>query len=107
LAFIACDGNEKLTVMDLKSFQEIGASDVGKDPDVLAFDGNLGYLYVASESGIVSIFRVRDRKVEKIGDYPVGNNAHSVEVDPLTHFVYFPLRKEGKGPVLRVMKPSN
>jgi len=107
LAFIACDGNEKLTVMDLKNFQEIGASDVGKDPDVMSFDSNLGYLYVASESGTVSVFRVRDRKMEKIGDYPVGNNAHSVEVDSRTHFVYFPLSKSGKGPVLRIMKPAN
>lgn len=107
LAFIACDGDEKLTVMDLNNFQEIAVSDVGKDPDVMAFDSQLGYLYVASESGIVSIFRIRARKIEKIGDYPVGQNAHSVEVDPNTHFVYFPLRKVNKGPVLRVMKPAN
>lgn len=107
LAFIACDGNEKLVVMDLDHFQEIGVSDVGKDPDVMAFDNNLGYLYVASESGVVSIFRVRDRKVEKFGDFPVGQNAHSVLVDPKTHFVYFPIRKVNKGPVLRIMKPAN
>jgi len=107
LAFIGCDGNAKLTVMDLRNFQEVGTADVGKDPDVLSFDSNLGYLYVASEAGIVSVFRVRDRKIEKIGDYPVGNNAHSVTADSRTHFVYFPLRKEGKGPTLRIMKPAN
>ncbi len=107
LAFIACDGDEKLVVMDLNNFQEIGVADVGKDPDVMAFDDNLGYLYVASESGVVSIFRVRDRKIEKFGDYPVGQNAHSVLVDPKTHFLYFPLRKVNKGPVLRIMKPAN
>ncbi len=105
LAFIACDGDEKLTIMDLANFQEIGVSEVGKDPDVMAFDAQLGYLYVASESGVVSIFRVRDKKIEKIGDFPVGQNAHSVEIDPRTHSVYFPLRKVNKGPVLRVMKP--
>ena len=107
LAFIACDGDEKLVVIDLNNFQEIGVTDVGKDPDVLAFDDNLGYLYVASESGVVSIFRVRDRKIEKFGDFPVGQNAHSVLVDSKTHLVYFPLRKVNKGPVLRIMKPAN
>lgn len=107
LAFIGCDGDAKLVVVDMDKFDEIGVSDVGKGPDVLTFDPQLGYLYVASESGTVSVFRVRDRKIEKIGDFPVGTNAHSVAVDPKTHFVYFPLRKEGPGPVLRVMKPAN
>lgn len=107
LAFLGCDGDQKLVVMDMDKFEEIGVSDVGREPDVLAFDPQLGYLYVASESGTVSIFRVRDRKVEKIGDFPVGSNAHTVAVDPETHFVYFPLRQDGSGPVLRIMKPAN
>jgi DNA-binding beta-propeller fold protein YncE len=107
LAFIGCAGDAKLAVMDLNSFQETGVSDVGKDPDVLTFDPQLGYLYVASESGVVSLFQVRNRKVEKIGDFPVGRNAHTVAVDPQTHFVYFPLLKVNKGPVLRIMKPAN
>jgi YVTN family beta-propeller protein len=107
LAFIACDKDNKLVVMDLKTFQETGISDLGKDPDVIAFDQQLGYLYAASESGTLSAFRIRDRKVEKLGDAMIGNEAHSVEVNPLTHEVYFPLRQVGKLPVLRVMKPSN
>ena len=107
LAFIGCDGDEKLVILDLNNYEEIGISKVGKDPDVIDFDSALGNLYVASESGEVSIFRVRNRKVEKYGDYPVGPKAHSVAVDPQNHFVYFPIEKVGKGPVLRVMKPSN
>ena len=51
--------------MDLNHFQETGVAPVGKDPDVLDFDSGLGYLYVASESGVVSVFRVRDRKMKK------------------------------------------
>ena len=93
--------------MDLNSFEETGVTSVGRDPDIMAFDPQYGYLYVASESGVVSILRIRDRKVEKIGDFPVGENAHSVEVDPKTHLVYFPLRAVNKQPVLRVMKPAN
>ncbi len=107
LAFIAFDGDERIVAMDMNNFQIIGVSLVGKEPDVMSFDPGMGYLYVASESGLVSVFRVRDRKVEKVGDFPVGQNAHSVLADPRTHLVYFPLRKVTKGPVLRIMKPAN
>jgi DNA-binding beta-propeller fold protein YncE len=106
LAFIACDGDNKLVVFDLNELKEADVLDLGHDPDILAFDQGLGYLYVASESGIVSIFKFHDDKMEKIGDFPVGENAHSVAVDPDTHFVYFPIRKLGKAPVLRTMKPT-
>jgi DNA-binding beta-propeller fold protein YncE len=105
LAFLGCDGDEKLVVVDLNNYQEIGVSSIGADPDALDFDSVLGYLYVASESGVVSVFRVRNRKIEKIGDYPVGKNAHSVAVNPKTHFVYFPLQGD-KNPALRIMKPG-
>lgn len=107
LAFIACDADAKLVTFDLNQMKETGNFEVGKEPDVLAFDNALGYLYAACESGIVSIFKVKDQKVEKIADFPVGENAHSVEVNSATHLVYFPLRKIGKGPVLHIMKPSN
>ncbi len=107
MAFVACAKNSKLVAFDLKSLKEIGVSPLGKEPDVMDFDNQLGYLYVASESGIVSVFRVRDRKVEKVGDFPVGENAHSVSVDSQTHFVYFPLRQVNQSPVLRIMKPAN
>jgi YVTN family beta-propeller protein len=106
LVFIACDEDNKLVVFDQNGLKETDAIDVGKDPDLLAYDPGLGYLYVACESGTVSVMKVHDDKVEKVGDFPVGENAHSVLVDPDTHFVYFPLRKMGKGPVLRTMKPT-
>ena len=106
LAFLGCGGNSKLVVMDLESFQEVGISSVGKDPDMMAFDPSLGLLYVASESGLLSVFRVRARKVEKMGDFTVGEKAHSLELDPETHLLYFPVLEMGKTPVLRIMKPE-
>jgi DNA-binding beta-propeller fold protein YncE len=56
LAFVACDGNARLLVLDLATYavrQDLG---VGEDPDVLAFDPSLGRLYVAAESGVVTVF---------------------------------------------------
>lgn len=107
LLFVACDGDHKLVVIDMDNFNETAVFELGKDPDVLAYDPNWNYLYVASESGVVSIFKLKDRKLEKVGDFPVGRDAHSVEVDPNSHFIYFPLSKVNKGPALRVMKPAN
>ncbi len=103
----ACDKDNKLVVLDLENFEESQTFDLAKDPDVLDQDVELHLLYVASESGVVSIFREKDRKLSKIGDFPVGRNAHSVLVDPGTHFVYFPVPKIGKAPTLRVMKPAS
>ncbi len=105
LAFLGCDKDSKLVVFDLQSRLETAVSDVGKDPDVLTFDSQQGYLYVASEAGKASVFRVRDRKIKKVGDFEVGNKAHTVEVNPQTHELYFPLTVDKK-PVLRVMKPN-
>jgi len=106
LAFLACEWDAKLVVMDLTSYQEIAVFDVGEEPDVLSYDPGLKILYVACERGKTSVFSVKDRKVEKLGEVEVGDNAHSVQVDPKTHLVYFPLRKAGKGPVLRIMRPD-
>lgn len=105
LAFIGCEKDSKLVVFDLQTRLETAVSNVGKEPDVLTFDNQQGYLYVASEEGKASVFRVRDRKIEKIGDFEVGNKAHTIEVNPQNHDLYFPLTVEKK-PVLRIMKPN-
>ncbi|WP_019142705.1 YncE family protein [Noviherbaspirillum massiliense] len=106
LAFIACEGNDRLLVMDLRSKHVVAQFAVGKAPDVLAYDTNLGLLYVAGEAGTVSVFRVTRQGVIRLGDQQVGANAHTVAVDPATHEVFFPLKEVGGRPVLRVMRPS-
>jgi len=106
LAFLACEGDAKLIVMDLVDHSEKAAFDVGGEPDVLSFDPGLRILYVGSEQGRVSLFSVKDKQVKKLGEVEVGEKAHSVQVDPQTHLVYFPLQKNGKGPVLRIMRPD-
>lgn len=107
LAFIACQGNNKLLVMDLRTKKVVSGFDVAGRPDVLAYDAKLGMLYVASESGAIYLFRVSDKGVSPAGKKEVGANAHTVAVDPATHEVYLPLKESGKPPVLRVMRPFN
>lgn len=106
LAFIACEGNDKLLVLDLNSGKVVSRFDVGKGPDVLAYDAGLGLLYVASESGVVSQFVVNAQGVAKFGETFIGPNAHALAIEPSTHEVYFPLKEINQQPVLRIMRPS-
>ncbi|MGF6965106.1 DNA-binding beta-propeller fold protein YncE [Paraburkholderia sp. WC7.3g] len=105
LAFVACQGNHKLLVFDMGARRVVQSFDIGKDPDVLAFDPALGRLYVAGEAGIVSIFSVKGSNVTKIGEGRLGPNAHVVAIDPATHHTFFPLKNVDGHPVLRVMAP--
>lgn len=107
LAFIACEGNSKLIVIDLETFEVKQSIPTGRGPDVLAFDPDLERLYVATESDIVSIFHLNGKTVEKIEDLMVAPNAHTISVNPLNHEVYLPLKNVEGRPVLRIMKPSS
>jgi YVTN family beta-propeller protein len=105
LAFIACEDNHRLLVLDLNTRRVVGSFAVGKSPDVLAFDAAQGWLYVASESGEVSLFAVRERAVKPLGTATLGPNAHVVAVDPVSHLAYFPLKAWKGRPVLRITQP--
>jgi len=82
--------------------------DVGSDPDVLAFDSSLRRLYVARESGTVTIFSETDgQKLEIVGNAFFAPKAHTVAVDSTRHKVYFPLENVDGKPVLRVVSPTD
>ena len=104
MAFIACDGNARLLVMDLQSMQVRQVHRVGRDPDVLAIDSKRRRLYVASESGVVSVFRITQHGLIKLGQGYVGDDAHSVAVDPATGLVYLPIEALRGRPVLKIMR---
>lgn len=107
LAFIACEQSSRLLVLDLGARRIMSSFDVAKDPDVLAFDAALGTLYVAGESGEVSILTLRARAMRLLGTGFVGPNAHVVAIDPATHQIFFPLKDVAHKPVLRIAQPEN
>ncbi|HKG96359.1 MAG TPA: YncE family protein, partial [Pyrinomonadaceae bacterium] len=107
LAFVACEENAKLAVFDLEAKKLTAIYPVGDDPDVLAFDEGLKRLYVSTESGILSIFDVRGRGLEKVGQGFFAPKAHSVAVDSRTHRVFLPLENVDDKPVLRIAEPAN
>lgn len=104
LAFIACDGNARLLVMNLRSMQVKQVHRVGRDPDVLAIDSQRKRLYVASESGVVSVFRITQHGLIKLGQGYIGDDAHSIAVDPATGLVYLPIKAIHGRPVLKIMR---
>jgi DNA-binding beta-propeller fold protein YncE len=106
LAFVACDGNDRLLTLDLRRMRITGTASVGSGPDVLAFDDSLRRLYVAAESGDVAVFAERLHGLVKLGLAPLAPFAHTVAVDPRTHLIYFPLERGSHGtPQLLVMAP--
>ena len=106
LAFVACDRNMKLLAFSLRKMRVTGIHSVGNDPDVLALDPALGRLYIGSESGVVSVFKVHGDGLVKLGERYLAYEAHSVAVDS-KHRVYFDLQNIGGHPVLRVMTPTD
>jgi DNA-binding beta-propeller fold protein YncE len=106
LAFVAGEENHSLAVVDLETMKVLSTRQIGEYPDVLAFDPGLKRLYVAAESGIVSVFQEADRKLKLLDQFYMPH-AHTVSVDPKTHLVYFPLENIDGHPLLRIMKPAD
>jgi DNA-binding beta-propeller fold protein YncE len=103
-AFVTCEGNAALVVVDLNTARITGTDTVGDVPDVLAFDAGLQRLYVASESGVVAVFDTSGNSLKKLEQVFLAPNAHTVSVDPQTHRVYFPLENIDGRPVLRIFE---
>ena len=103
LAFVACDGNATLLTLDLRRMTITGTARIGASADVLAFDTSLRRLYVAAETGDVTVFAEHGRSLVKLGQDFLAPEAHVVAVDSRTHLVYFPLQS---GPKLQIMKPT-
>ena len=106
MAFVAGEENHSLALVSLDTMKVLSTHEVGDDPDVVAFDPGLKRLYVSAESGTVTIFQYRHEKLILLGSLSMPH-AHTVAVDPETHFVYFPLENVNGHPILRIMRPAN
>lgn len=104
LAFVTCEGDAKLLVVDLRTMRTTATITVAAGPDVLAFDPGLQRLYVGCESGTVAVFELWNGELASLGEY-TAPHAHTVAVDPGTHRVYLPLQDVGGKPVLRILAP--
>jgi len=104
LAFITCEGNAVLLVVDLRTMKVLQTLKVPDDPDVLEWDASWRRLYVAAESGALSAYWLDGKTLRPIGEVRAPH-AHTVLVDPRTHLVYLPLENVNGRPVLRIYEP--
>jgi DNA-binding beta-propeller fold protein YncE len=90
-AFLACEGNDLMTVFDLDKHAPIAFLRMAPGPDVIKFDPGLKRIYVACSSGAISVFQMDDPDhYRKLEDFAVQKKVHSLAVDPETHRVYAP-----------------
>jgi len=106
LAFVSCEGDARLLLVDLRTMRTTATMKVASDPDVLALDPGLGRLYVACESGALDVFAVRNGSLTSLGEMRLPY-AHTVAVDPASHRVYLPLQNIDGKPVLRTLASTN
>ncbi|MRR29801.1 YncE family protein [bacterium] len=102
MAYVSCEENAALLAVNIETKQIIARDTVGEVPDVLAFDPGLKRLYVAAESGVVTVFQVEDSTLKKLGQTYLAPNAHTIAVDPQAQRVYLPLENINGKPVLRI-----
>lgn len=87
--WIACGGNSRAIVFDLAAHRILTNLPVSGHPDTIAYDSGLRRAYAAGSAGSVTVleqsgsvaYRVRDL----IKTHPL---AHTLAVDPATHWVY-------------------
>jgi hypothetical protein len=97
LAFIACDVNSALLTVDMNTWRVTGTAVVGVEPDVLAFDGRAGRLYMAAESGWVTVLQRHGQRLRVIYSNYLANDAHVVTVDQASGRSYFPVLSASGG----------
>ena len=103
-AFLSCEGNNLMTVIDLDRHEPIAYLPMADGPDVIKFDPGLGRIYAACYSGAISVFQMDDPDhYRKIEDFAVQKKVHSLAVDPETHRVYAPEQEEDGRPVARMV----
>jgi DNA-binding beta-propeller fold protein YncE len=105
--FVGCENNATMVTVDLASRTVIDHHGVGETPDVVAYDPGAKRVYVAAESGWLSIFDHDRGHLTSRGSAHLADGAHSLALDPTTHHSYFPIPKGPSGsPVLSEFEPT-
>ena len=103
-AFLSCEGNELMTVVDLDKKTAIAFLPLPGGPDVIKFDPGLRRIYVACYSGAIAVFHQDDADhYRKLEDFRVQHAVHTVAVDLNTHKLYTPEQEEDGKPVARMV----
>ena len=74
--FVGCEANATMVTVDLANRNVIDHHGVGETPDVLAYDSGANRVYVAAESGWVSIFDHAHGHLTLRGSAHLADGAH-------------------------------
>jgi YVTN family beta-propeller protein len=102
-AYIACQDNATLALLDMHTMRVTQTWPIGADPDVLSLDPQEQRLYIAAESGVMAILSNAEAPAPIARGF-LAPAAHSVVVDPDTHLIYVPLEAVDGKPVLRIYR---
>lgn len=107
IAYVACDGDDRLLTVDLVSGKVLSVLPVAHDPDVLAVDDGLKRLYVAAESGVLETYDIsKPTSPVSLGDVFIGEGAHTLAVDQVSHRLFLGLADIGGKAIMRVLVPK-
>ncbi|MDT5102260.1 MAG: hypothetical protein QOC76_5997 [Mycobacterium sp.] len=105
--FVGCEANASMVTVDLVNRNVIDHHAVGETPDVLAYDAGAKRVYVAAESGWISVFDHDRGHLTLRGSAFLADGAHSLALDPTTHHSYIPVPKgRDDSPALWEFQPS-
>ncbi|KGA94007.1 hypothetical protein LptCag_0633 [Leptospirillum ferriphilum] len=102
-AFVGCEKDARLLSVNLDNEKISPRLSTGGKPDVLTWDPEDRRLFVASESGIVSVYREQAGTLSEISHRFLGKAAHTILFDPGNRLLYLPLENSGGRPVLRIL----
>jgi len=90
LGFIACDGIATVLTIDLDTHTVGSPQPVGDNPDVVALDRSIGWLYVAGEGGEVSVLAERGRALSAATTSPTEPTSSPSTLSPTAATFPFP-----------------
>jgi DNA-binding beta-propeller fold protein YncE len=97
IMFVGCEGNATLATVDIAARSVVDHQQVGDTPDVLAYDPSRHRVYVAAESGWVSVADHDHGHLDALGSAHVADGAHTLALDPATGDTYLPIADSGHG----------
>jgi DNA-binding beta-propeller fold protein YncE len=104
LAFLSCEGNNLLTIFDLRTHQPLNYLPMAAGGAGVALDPKLGRIYVACASGAISVYEEKDsQKCRKLSNFSAAYAVHTLAVDEKTQRVYVPEQEEDGMPVSQLV----
>jgi DNA-binding beta-propeller fold protein YncE len=87
--FVVCSQNATLAIFDLNTHEVTKTFPIGSHPDSVAYDPQLRRLYTTGKSGVLVTYQQDSPDTyRQIDSISLHYGAHTLTVDPATHWVY-------------------